>query len=319
MWTLVRLAALAAVLQIAQAQDPEDRDRLADLLQQTLLAEEQLASWGRLHHGSLAVGFEVRADVSYWYPAASGPAMILADYADPAQFEAGGPDVGELLEARMYASRGAPALSGPYPLIIVPGGYPNPSLFAETAEFLASHGFVVAYFASPDAPPAETLAHATAMLARVAHPAADPARVALWGYQRSGGVALLLQDQVDAAAIVSVEGSEAWRDETHGLPALRPQLARVQGSAPVLRFQSNGEEPPEHRAAPANTTLEFYDAYPGCFEQVEFDRVSHDQLSARAVWARLAPGLIEPSDGAVEAHQRIAERSLAFIKSHTQH
>ncbi len=314
---LTRAIVLLVASQAAPGQTPTDRDRLADRLEQQLNSDRALASWGLLQHGSLAVGYRDEGAVHYWYPSRSGPAMILADYVDPGEFDAYGASIGDLLEARMYASHAATPLAGPYPLIVVPDGYPNRSLFAETAEYLASHGFVVAWLPLAHAGPDQTLAAAAAACDAIAHPAADRERVALWGYQRGGGIALALQDHVRAAAIVSIEGSEAWIDTAWGVPALRERLARVRGAAPVLRFQSNRATPPEHPSALENTTLEFYRGYHGTLEEVEIDGVSHDQLSALAVWANVAR-LTQPSAGAIEAHRLIAERSLAFITAHTK-
>lgn len=314
---LTRAIVLLVASHAAPGQTPTDRDRLTDRLEQQLSSERALASWGLLQHGSLAVGYRADGAIHYWYPSRPGPAMILADYVSPGDFDAYGAKVGDLLEARMYASHGAPPLAGPYPLIVVPGGYPNRSLFAETAEYLASHGFVVAWFELADAAPDQTLAAATGAFDAIAHPAADRERVALWGYQRAGGIALALQDHVGAAAIVSIEGSEAWTDASWGLPALGERLARIRGSAPVLRFQSNRAPPPEDPTALENTTLQFYQRYHGTLDEVEIDGVSHDQLSALAVWANVAR-LTQPSAGAIEAHRLIAERSLEFIATHTK-
>ena len=216
----------------------------------------------------------------------------------------------------MYASRSAAPLAGPYPLIVASGGYVNRSLFAETAEYLASHGFVVAYFRLPDEGIDAQLGFAREMLERIHHSAADRSRAALWGFQQGGGIALLLQDQLGAAAIVSVEGSEAWKNPSYGLPALGERLSSIKGAAPVLRFQSDREVPRRYFSSPANTTMAFYETYAGTVEQVKIDAVSHDQLSAFAIWAKLVPGLMTPSNGAVDAHRLIAERSLHFISEH---
>lgn len=276
----------------------------------------ELPAWGHLEHGQHPVGFEQRAGLSTWYPSRTGAPMVLGDYASQAQFQSLGVDANALLSIPMFASLDAEPLAGPFPLVVIPGGYLNAGMVAETAEFLASHGFVVVFFLVPDESIGAALDHATRMLASISHTAADTDAIALWGYQRGGLTATLLQGASRARALVSIEGSEGWKHPDYGYPAARRLLKRLNHRAPVIRFQSNRQRPAWYFSSPANLDLRHYDSYPQPVETVTIDGVSHDQLGAFAVWSRLVPGLMKPSPGALAAHHTIGHRALAFLQQH---
>ncbi|MEM9532658.1 MAG: hypothetical protein AAGA23_17200 [Pseudomonadota bacterium] len=297
---------------------PADRADRALYIESLLSDAVDIPTWGHLTHGELAVGFRYERGLSIWYPAEAGGAPVtLAAYASARDFQGRRVKVSDLLQRPMYASEGAPPLAGPYPLVVVPGGYLNPGMVAATAEYLASHGLLVVFFQVPsDVSNKKALSHALVMAGQIDLPQADKSRVALWGYQRGGALAMIMQDPFEAQAVISVEGSEGWRHEEYGYPALRRQLKKIKGQAPVLRFASSREKPRWYFSSPANTTLEWYSEYAGSFEPVDLGEVNHDQLSAFAIWAHLAPGFMKPSAGALTAHRTMAEAGLRFLKTH---
>lgn len=317
--TVVFLAHTASATDqaIDQAPPPDRADR-ALYIESLLTDAVDIPTWGHLTHGELAVGFRYERGLSIWYPAeAGGKPVTLAAYAAERDFQGRRVNAADLLRRPMYASADAPPLAGPFPLVVVPGGYLNPGMVAATAEYLASHGLLVVFFQVPsDVSNKKALSHALAMAGQIDLPQADKNRVALWGYQRGGALAMIMQDPFAAQAVISVEGSEGWRHEEYGYPALRRQLKKIKGRAPVLRFSSSREKPRWYFSSPANTTLEWYSEYAGSLEAVDLGEVNHDQLSAFAIWAHLAPGFMKPSAGALTAHRTMAETGLRFLKTH---
>ncbi|MGZ8867204.1 MAG: dienelactone hydrolase family protein [Thermoanaerobaculia bacterium] len=115
----------------------------------------------QLRHGSYRVGFAVEAGVSIWYPCAEagGSAMTLRDYSsdrgvDLAGFMAStGISKGAIdgyLSSKMFAWRDAPPLRRSFPLIILAVGNAQDALdHAVLAEYLSSHGYVIAATPSP--------------------------------------------------------------------------------------------------------------------------------------------------------------------------
>jgi predicted dienelactone hydrolase len=117
------------------------------------------AIWAGLAPGAHGVGFQTAGpagSVSVWYPAGDGgAAMTLRDYYDEpaassyAGFLAGAgfraSDVDAMFDAAMAARRNAPRLDGPFPVILIAQGNAQAAADqAVLAEYLASHGYVVA-------------------------------------------------------------------------------------------------------------------------------------------------------------------------------
>ena len=110
--------------------------------------------WAGLEAGSHGVGWRNAGEPAIWYPALrGGTAMRLRDYAGRLdELEASlrarhvsDQQIAELLDRRMFARRGAERMAGPFPAaVIVMRSGESAVDYAPLAEFLASHGFLVA-------------------------------------------------------------------------------------------------------------------------------------------------------------------------------
>jgi hypothetical protein len=119
-----------------------------------------LPLWSDLTPGRHPVGYRTaETNISIWYPSAdSGERLRFRDYIpalevwDQFLHAQGIPDetIVELFDAPMFARQNAPAIDGEFPVIfIVQGNDQGAADQAVLAEFLASHGYVVATVPSP--------------------------------------------------------------------------------------------------------------------------------------------------------------------------
>jgi dienelactone hydrolase len=109
------------------------------------------------HHAGIGHSGREGLEITYWYPARLGRTVHLRDLtSSPRAFaeEAGVDGLPEEVLVRygshqLYAKRGGQAVSGRYPLVLMAqGNQQRPFHQAVLAEWLASHGFVVASAAS---------------------------------------------------------------------------------------------------------------------------------------------------------------------------
>lgn len=119
--------------------------------------------WLDLQPGTYAVGFKELTDsrlpVAFWYPARrSGEPMTFASYVHDArafrEFLSGtglsSASIDSLMQAPVFATRNAPPVHERFPIILIAHGNGEDTMDqAVLAEYLASHGFVVAGTPSP--------------------------------------------------------------------------------------------------------------------------------------------------------------------------
>lgn len=117
-------------------------------------ARRELPFWGVLKPGRYDVGFRSAENLSVWYPAASGgDPLRYRDYvrridalqATLREQQVSDQTIAGLFDARAYARRDAQSLHKPFPMVfIVQAGGQSDADHAVLAEFLASHGYIVA-------------------------------------------------------------------------------------------------------------------------------------------------------------------------------
>jgi dienelactone hydrolase len=163
--------------------------------------------------------------------------------------------VNQLLETRNFACRDAPPAAGKFPLVVYAPGYgDSPLSHIATAEFLASHGYVVAMSPSQgEAPSGMTFDTAgqeqqirdmefTAGALR-ARPNIDPDKIALVGFSFGGGAAVVAGTQMPGvAAVVSLGGTLTF---DHTLDFLRGSLGYDPAAFRVPLLVLKAEDPHE--------------------------------------------------------------------------
>lgn len=221
--------------------------------------------------------------ISLWYPTAPGHdarRMLFRHYAGhvategkprPLTDEAAREGIGEyvayhesigappealaaLMETPMLAAYDAPVAAGRHPVVLFAVGKDeSPVQHAVLAEYLASHGYLVASVPTMgartremtfDQPSVEAhardLAFLLAYLRR--HPSADAGRTGALGYSFGAGAALILaMRDPGVRAVASLDGSVGFRDRTalfEASPLFRPGRMR----APFLHLNARGLE-----------------------------------------------------------------------------
>jgi dienelactone hydrolase len=199
--------------------------------------------------------------VSVWYPAGDGgAAMTLRDYYDEpaassyAGFLAGAgfraSDIDAMFGAAMAARRNAPRLDGPFPVILIAQGNAQAAADqAVLAEYLASHGYVVATTPSPMiampmtredevGPFAERqavdLLDALTLLAT--WPSANLSRVGVVGHSFGARAALLVaMRDARVRALVSLDGGIGTATASASFMSA-PSFDASKAEAPILHF-----------------------------------------------------------------------------------
>ena len=115
--------------------------------------------WAGLEPGNYAVGF--RSTGNTWYPATAGGELLrFRDYVPRLEdvdamlhgHHISGATIVELFDTRMYARRDAPAIDQTFPVVhIALKERQTAAEHAVLAEYIASHGYVVAIGKSADA------------------------------------------------------------------------------------------------------------------------------------------------------------------------
>jgi hypothetical protein len=220
--------------------------------------------------------------ISVWYPAVAGAhstTVVFADYAallgtegraavlDTVASAAGcrelasylvslgasEPAVDRLLRTPSGARRSVTRARGRFPVVVILAGKDgSPLEHVVLAEYLASHGFLVAATPAMGAGrramawTAEDVRAQVADLATVlrnlqSYPGTDVTRIGLIGFSFGAGSAIIASQEHGAVrAIVSLDGSIGFRDR---IPVYRSMpLVRSPGLPPVLHFNVLGEE-----------------------------------------------------------------------------
>jgi hypothetical protein len=251
--------------------------------------------------------------VSLWYPAAASSNALRMTVGDYAKLD----DVREaatpVMNASMSAVQGAAPI-GRWPLVLFP--HTGPAAESVMAEFIASHGFVVAGLPSRDAEVGpyrlsvanidaigRDLAFVTQALRRESFVDARPPAVLGMSNGALGAIALELQAG-PLAGIISLDGTIGERIAAQALP----RLARGEGAklvAPLLHFYS-----------PANDYLDFTElraqARPFC-QLAELAGMAHSDFLADAMFRAAAHPDSEPVRNNARAFAWMARRTLEFL------
>lgn len=222
-----------------------------------------LSLWAGLLPGRFPAGYRLVDGVDLWYPAKTGGhSMKFRDYlgANASEFEAflrergiSPAGVAAFVDAHMYATSDATAAGGKYPLVLIAHGNGGDAAHqAILAEFLASHGYVVASVPSPmkkhpmtaeseigafAEEQATALEHARDVASRVCR--IQKRREAVIGHSFGARAALLLamRDR-DVRAIVSLDGGIGTATGTQFLKAA-PSFKAAAKLPPILHFYEN--------------------------------------------------------------------------------
>ena len=250
--------------------------------------------------------------LSVWYPATTSTAakMTVGDYARLGDLrEAAAP----VMTATMAAVQGA-APTGRWPLVLFP--HTGPAAESVMAEFIASHGFVVAGLPSRDAeagPYRLSVANLDAMgrdLAFVlrtlrSESFVDDRPPAVLGMSNGalGAIALELQSG-PLTAIVSLDGTIGERVAGQAVPKMtRADGARL--AAPLLHFY-----------APVNSYLDFTElrSEPRSFCRLaELPGMAHSDFLSDAMFKAAANPSSEPARTNGRAFAWMARRTVEFL------
>jgi hypothetical protein len=156
--------------------------------------------------------------------------------------------VEHLLAVPTFALRDAKPANGRFPLIVyVPGYGGTPLTHTPTAEYLASHGYVVAISPSQgmtfDTAGEEEQVRDIEFIASSlsTRPMVDPSRRALMGYSFGGG-SVIVASMRDShiAAVVSLDGMALW-DHTADIVRNHPAYDPAAFRAPLLALKSDND------------------------------------------------------------------------------
>ena len=231
----------------------------------------------------------------------------------------------ELLNLPVLARRDAAPAAGKFPLVMYSEGWNSSSQHDNVvlAEFLASHGYVVASVPQVGTSAAtltlgvnpidlETQMRDIEFAAAVAQsqPMVDRSRLALMGWSMGGVVSLLLASRnpnVDAVIGLDASfGAAQWSSMVLGSPYFDIRQLR----APILALQSGNPKFTGGQDPRVVDSLRFADRYTS-----RVGRVTHGDFSDFAMVARLFPVNIEDRSAAEAStgHITIAKTVLAFL------
>lgn len=296
--------------------------------------------WGHLKSGPFSVGFDVAAEgsaVAVWYPASGGgAAMTLADYysANDARGYSGflkgagisSSAVETMFGAAMVARRNATPRAGRFPIVLIGQGNAHGAADqAVLAEYLASHGYVVATTPSPMlttpmtsedevGPFAERQARELqgALTVLDGWPSADATRVGVVGHSFGARAALLLaMRDTRVAAVVSLDGGIGTATAVTSFRRA-PSFDATKAVAPILHYY----ERLDAFMAPDFTLLK---SLPAPLTTVPVEDLHHVHFSTLGFVAAMIPeiaGATRAGPTAGQSLQRAAEGTLAFLRTH---
>lgn len=217
-------------------------------------------------------------------------------------------DLDKLLAMPTGAFYNATPVDQKFPLLI------GANFSRSLAEYLASHGYVIALVSSNQAESSQinlvgNLEFGLNELQQ--HPNIDFSKIGATGFSFSGGTATLLQlktNNIDA--VISFDGIEAWtqaRNDLANLPFFDPEAATV----PYLRFHDS-----ESAAANLDFAL-FYDrARFMNYTQIDYKDLGHRTAEA-AILNHLIPNFdgVNPKNSLIH-HRLMGEYTLNFLNAH---
>jgi dienelactone hydrolase len=296
--------------------------------------------WGLLKSGPYNVGFTVAGEgnaVAVWYPTSGGgAAMTLADYysandrRDYAGFLKGAGISTTVVEAMfgaaMAARRGAAPRAGRFPVILVGQGNAHGAPDqAVLAEYLASHGYVVASTPSPMShTPMTSEAEVGPFADRQARelqgaltvlggwPSADVARVGTVGHSFGARAALLLaMRDPRVRAVVSLDGGIGTATAVTSFRQA-PSFEVTRAVAPILHYY----ERLDAFMAPDFTLLK---SLPAAVTLVPVEDLHHVHFTTLGFVAAMIPEIAAATGAGPNAGtglRRAVEGTLEFLRTH---
>ncbi len=296
--------------------------------------------WGRLTAGPYSVGFDRAGEghhVAVWYPAnGGGAAMTLADYYSAperrglaegltrARVSAAAVDA--MFGAVMAGRRGAAPRAGRFPVVLIgQGNAQGPADQAVLAEYLASHGYVVATTPSPMAStPMTSEDQVGGMADRQAReleaaltviagwPSADVTRVGAVGHSFGARATLLLaMRETRVAAVVSLDGGIGTATAAASFRAA-PSFDAARARAPILHYY-------ERLDAFMAPDFALLDSLPALVTKVLVEDLHHVHFTTLGFAATLVAEIGATTGAGPDAGhslQRVAEGTLEFLRRH---
>ena len=296
--------------------------------------------WGFLKSGPFAVGFALAGEgnaVAVWYPASGGGApMTLADYYSAVELRgysgfltrSGIPSsaVEAMFGATMSARRGVAPRTGRFPVVLIgQGNAQGAADQAVLAEYLASHGHIVATTPSPMTQTPMTSEEDVgsfadrqarelqgALTVRGGWPSADVGRVGAVGHSFGARAALLLaMRDARVAAVVSMDGGIGTATAVASFRKA-PSFEMTRAVAPILHYY----ERLDAFMAPDFTLLE---SLPAAVTTVHIEGLHHVHFTTLGFAAALIPEIAAATGAGANAGtslRRAAEGTLEFLRTH---
>jgi len=226
--------------------------------------------------------------------------------------------VDRVLQTPTFALVNAQAARGPFPLIVYAPGYGAiPLTHTPTAEFLASHGYVVALSPSQgDSPSGMTFDVAGqeeqirdiefTIAALRNRPSIDSSKIALIGFSFGGGSAVVAAMRIPGIkAVVSLDGTVAF-DHTVDILRQATGYDPAKFRSPLLVLKEEGD--PEEDLGIVRS-LAMRDRV-----IIRFNGAQHHDFIASPIISSVVTGNVEPSG--TRAYPLVASTVLRFVTEH---
>ena len=356
-WTLVPILILGFTdLAIAQQVRPEGPARGSFAVGYTYHYElDSSRVWTPFpsEEGETPSGRELRPiRIGVWYPAVGTDAepMLYRTYVSPEvddayfkllnrvmerydmwsysqMFNGDSTAVERLMSARTEAVLDAPPAPGPFPVVMYSAGwYSRSPDNTVLAEYLASHGFVVAtvpqlgegvvefdFKVTFDRVETQIADLQFALDVLVHKPYVDAERIATAGFSIGGIVALLLQQRDSRVdAVIGLDGS-FLRPDWVSLTTSAPEFAAERSRVPILAFYRGHERQRDGLTTEVLDALHFADRYLVTVQTATHGEFSNEPSIFAGIgypWLRQDWNSI---DEALAAHQAVMEYSRLFL------
>ena len=251
-----------------------------------------------LEQGDYQVSYSHIKDFHLWQPISKfsfltkGDKLTLADMKADKLLRKLDLKQSDLLDIELQAVSTKHSIRSQKPLIIVPGGYYNQAVLAIAAEYVASYGFQILYIKLKNTEPEKSYSEISYKLDKVSTLVNGAKSIYLWGFHSGSGLSMMMANRMKAKGVISIEGSETWKNSKAGWPVLKPLLAKTKVRVPIHRIRSFNNKPEWYPSAPRNTVESFYKNYKAPVVETKLsDKIQHDELSDLAFWFNWEPKL----------------------------